>query len=69
MASATGQTVVVTAIVSVVRKVVLDRAGQLVTDEGQAVMVAVRVLKMVEVVKSGPSGFTDGCPPAGRDVV
>lgn len=55
--------------VSVVRYVVLERAGQLVTEDGQAVMVAVRVLKMVEVVKSGPSGFTDACPPAGKDVV
>jgi hypothetical protein len=58
-----------TTIVSVVRNVVLERAGQLVTEDGQAVMVAVRVLKTVEVVDSGPSGFTDACPPAGKDVV
>lgn len=36
--------------VSVVTKVVCERAGQSVTDEGQAVMVDVRVVKMVEVV-------------------
>jgi hypothetical protein len=69
VASATGQTVVITAIVSVVRNVDLERAGHLVTDDGQAVMVAVRVLKMVEIANSGPSGFTDNCPPAWKDVV
>jgi hypothetical protein len=36
--------------VSVVTKVVCERAGQSVTDEGQAVIVDVRVVKTVEVV-------------------
>ena len=52
--SATGQTVVETTRVSVVRYVVFDLSGQLVTEEGHAVMVAVRVLNTVEVVKSEP---------------
>lgn len=39
-----------TKIVSVVTKVVCERAGQSVTDEGQAVTVDVRVVKTVEVV-------------------
>lgn len=44
VASATGQTVVETIRVSVVKYVVLDLRGQLVTEDGHAVMVAVRVL-------------------------
>lgn len=50
LAAITGQTVVETTSVSVVIWVVFSRAGQSVTLEGQAVIVAVRVLKMVEVV-------------------
>lgn len=52
MASAAviGQTVVETTTVSVVRYVVFCRAGQSITLEGQAVIVAVRVLRIVEVV-------------------
>jgi hypothetical protein len=49
-AGLTGQTVVETTIVSVVIYVVLSRAGQLTTLDGQAVIVAVRVVKTVEVV-------------------
>lgn len=49
-AAVTGQTVVEITSVSVVIWVVFSRAGQSVTLEGQAVIVAVRVLKMVEVV-------------------
>lgn len=37
--------------VSVVRNVLCDLAGQFVTSGGQAVTVAVRVVKMVEVLK------------------
>lgn len=51
-ASAAGHTVVETKMVSVVTKVVLAVAGQFVTVDGQAVMVAVRVEKTVEVVYS-----------------
>lgn len=54
-ASAMGQMVVDTTRVSVVRYVVLARAGQLVAAPGHAVMVAVRVLKIVEVVYSSSS--------------
>lgn len=49
-ASATGQTVVETTIVSVVTYVVLAVAGQLVTVDGHAVIVLVWVVKTVEVV-------------------
>lgn len=49
-AAVTGQTVVETTSVSVMIWAVFSRAGQSVTLEGQAVIVAVRVLKMVEVV-------------------
>lgn len=48
----TGQTVVDTTIVSVVTKVVFELAGQLTTVEGQAVIVAVRVERTVDVVTS-----------------
>lgn len=48
----TGHTVVETKMVSVVMKVVFAVAGQFVTVDGQAVMVAVRVEKTVEVVYS-----------------
>jgi len=58
-----GQTVVETAIVSVVTKVVFDRAGQSVTEDGQAVIVAVRVLKTVEVVNPSSSDFVAASPP------
>lgn len=44
VASATGQIVVETTKVSVVKCVVFDLRGQLVTEDGHAVMVAVRVL-------------------------
>lgn len=50
--SVTGQIVVDTTMVSVVTKVVLAVAGQLGTVVGQAVIVAVRVERTVEVVKS-----------------
>ena len=50
MASATGQTVVETTTVSVVIKVVLEDGGQLGVADGQAVIVAVRVETIVEVV-------------------
>lgn len=53
IASSTGQTVVETTIVSVVMWVVFSVAGQLVTVEGQAVIVAVRVVNTVEIVISG----------------
>ena len=46
----TGQIVVETTIISVVTLVLFDEAGQLVILEGQAVVVAVRVRKIVEVV-------------------
>lgn len=46
----TGHTVVETKMVSVVTKVVLAVAGQFVTVDGHAVIVAVRVEKTVEVV-------------------
>lgn len=49
-----GQTVVPTTTVSVVKYVVRSRAGQLVTVEGQAVIVLVRVVKIVEVVNCDP---------------
>lgn len=49
--SITGQTVVVKTNVSVVRKVLCDLAGQFVTSGGQAMTVAVRVVKMVEVLR------------------
>ena len=49
-ASATGQTVVETTIVSVVTYVVLAVTGQLVTVDGQAVIVLVWVVKTVNVV-------------------
>jgi hypothetical protein len=49
-AAVTGQTVVETTSVSVMISVVFSRAGQFVTLEGQAVIVAVRVLRIVEVV-------------------
>lgn len=46
----TGQIVVETTKVSVVTKVLFAEAGQSDTLDGQAVMVAVRVLRMVDVV-------------------
>lgn len=45
-----GHTVVPTTTVSVVRYVVSCRAGQSVTVEGQAVIVVVRVVRIVDVV-------------------
>lgn len=60
-AAVTGQTVVETKTVSVVVYVLFWDAGQLVTLDGHAVMVAVRVVKTVEVVDS-PSD--DGCTSA-----
>lgn len=48
----TGQIVVDTRIVSVVTNVVFERAGQLGIVVGQAVIVAVRVEKTVDVVNS-----------------
>lgn len=50
-ASVTGQTVVETKTVSVVTNVVLEEAGQSWTLDGHAVMVAVRVEKIVDVVR------------------
>lgn len=51
--SVTGQIVVEMAIVLVVRYVVLDLAGQFWTEEGHAVIVAVTVEKIVDVVDFG----------------
>lgn len=59
--------VVETAIVSVVTKVVLSDAGQSVTDDGQAVMVAVLVVKTVEVVNAGGVAVEDGDDPPGAE--
>jgi hypothetical protein len=53
-----GQIVVETTRVSVVTNVVLAGAGQSGTVEGHAVMVAVRVVKTVEVVLAGVSGVS-----------
>ena len=50
--SVTGHTVVDTTIVSVVTKVVFELTGQFGTAVGQAVMVAVRVERMIEVTNS-----------------
>jgi hypothetical protein len=60
-----GHTVVEATMVSVVTNVVLADAGQLVTVEGHAVSVAVRVVRMVEVVE--PAGGGDGCLLCGPD--
>lgn len=65
--SVIGQTVVETAIVWVVTKVVLSDAGQSVTVDGQAVMVAVLVVKTVEVVNAGGVTVEDGDDPPGTE--
>lgn len=70
-ASVTGQIVVDTTMVSVVTKVVLAVAGQLGTVVGQAVIVAVRVERTVEVVKSSaedPEETVDWKAPDGAVV-
>jgi hypothetical protein len=53
VASVTGQIVVATTMVSVVRKVLLADAGQSGTEDGHAVTVAVRVVRIVDVVNCG----------------
>jgi hypothetical protein len=63
--SVMGHTVVEATMVSVVTNVVLADAGQLVTVEGHAVTVAVRVVRIVEVVE--PAGGGDGCLVCGPD--
>jgi hypothetical protein len=54
----TRQIVVETTRASVVTNVVFARAGQSWTVEGHAVIVAVRVVKTVEVVLAGVSGVS-----------
>jgi hypothetical protein len=69
---ATGHTVVDNTKVSVVTEVVLDLARQSVTLCGQAVIVAVRVLKMEEMVYSPspePASRDPDPDPTGRDVI
>lgn len=69
----TGQTVVDTTMTSVVIYVDLSLAGQSVTVDGQAVIVAVRVEKMVEVVDPAPPdspwGVLEPDPPPGAVVM
>jgi hypothetical protein len=67
----TGQMVVDTMMVSVVMEVVLEEAGQSSTLEGQAVIVVVRVLKMVDVVNDGVEASESfaGCVPGVEGVV
>lgn len=63
----TGHTVVETKMVSVVTKVVLAVAGQFVTVDGHAVIVAVRVEKTVEVVNCS-TGWDCPAEPVGTAV-
>jgi hypothetical protein len=68
VASVTGQIVVATTMVSVVRKVLLADAGQSGTEDGHAVTVAVRVVRIVDVVNCGAEGgIADDCPDAAMD--
>lgn len=68
VASVTGQIVVATTIVSVVRKVLLADAGQSGAEDGHAVTVAVRVVRIVDVMNcSADVGLADNCPDAAVD--
>jgi hypothetical protein len=60
VASVTGQIVVATTIVSVVRKVLLADAGQSGAEDGHAVTVAVRVVRIVDVVNCAADEGFDG---------
>lgn len=62
-ASVTGQMVVDTTTVSVVTKVVFALAGQLGIVVGQAVMVAVRVVRTIDVVSCGPEELDAAVEP------
>ena len=53
VASLAGQTVIGTTMASAVMQVVFSVAGQLITVDGQAVIVAVQIVNTVEVVISG----------------
>lgn len=68
-AAATGQIVVDTTRVSVVTNVVFCEAGQWFVADGHAVIVAVRVLKTVDVVRPGRVVVGWGCLVSGQTVV